>query len=547
MRTDPRRPYAPSAVRRRFVRWVAVDPVMSGTGIGARRRIITVPRGVAGIWGTMYVLVGLTGTRLTTTTLGNQWQLLPIDELSTRPIESTWFMHIQPPLWNLTIGMLERWSPLPTALNLQFVLLVCGMVTAGGITLVLQRMGVRTWAAMAIGLAVTLTGDVLFAGFRPGYELPTAALLVAVLVAVSGDWSKRPLRTALCTSAAVTALALTRGQYHPLFVVVVLAAVTWLQRAHLDRRRVLAAAALPVLLIGGWMAKNWVLFGTPTTSSWTGMNMLRSVQPAIDRDDLAALRANGTISDIGVAGAFLNYDSYQRAVDPCQPSRAAVLSLDMRTPPGTGPAVTAQAAPNFNYECYLQVFEVAGDDASAMIRSHPGAWLTARWWAANNWLGETPRMPAEGPLATGLARLSWLTEWRVPHPGLGVDDPYQQLWAHSVSINLVMLLATPVVALRGLARLWKRRMASAADQVSMLWITASLVTGWTVATSVLFELGEQERLRIPVTPIVLAFFAVTIIEASRSLLALQHRHAVTDGDDRATRPRVAGDVRVELS
>src|SRR5687768_7475998 len=64
----------------------------------------------AGAWVVVYLLVWATGQRFSTAYLDYGWQLVPWDTLSTRPLQSVWFLHIQPPLWNLSLGGLARVS-----------------------------------------------------------------------------------------------------------------------------------------------------------------------------------------------------------------------------------------------------------------------------------------------------------------------------------------------------------------------------------------------------------------------------------------------------
>lgn len=67
-------------------------------------------------WALAYVIVWTSGQRFSTAYLDYGWQMLPYDTLRADPLGSVWYLHIQPPLWNLTIGCIGRWSPFPAAL-----------------------------------------------------------------------------------------------------------------------------------------------------------------------------------------------------------------------------------------------------------------------------------------------------------------------------------------------------------------------------------------------------------------------------------------------
>jgi hypothetical protein len=475
---------------------------------------------------TVYALVGLTGTRLRTDTLHVQWQLLPLDELTAHPFSSTWYLHVQPPLWNVTIGVLARWSPLPLAVSLQALMLVSGAVLAGCTAAVMRRLRLPPAAAVVLALLSTVNSSVLYSGFRARYELPVAALVMASVWAACSNWAERPRRAALLTATLLTMLGLTRSLYHPVFVVAVLGGLLWLNRAHLTPRLAAAALSIPVVLLGGWMAKNQVMFGTPTVSSWSGMNLLRSVQPALTEDDIAQSAAAGEVSDIGRIGAFASYETYAPFVDGCRRRHSdPALTIEMRAPGPNAQGFDATTTPNFNDECFLPLYRQAGADARSLMVNHPAAWVRARYWSVNNWLGEASDDVADGPVSQMLRPLNWLVVVPVAHPGLPVPEPADRLWARDDSISLTVLVATPFVIVAGLRALWRSRRhavhrappAEAAahhagpDEAAAVWITAGLIVGWTAFAGITFELGEQARLRSPIDPLLIALPAAAAV------------------------------------
>ncbi len=69
------------------------------------------------VWLLVLLGVDLTGTTSTPTSFKNLWQLVPYENLTADPFGSVWNLHIQPPLWNLAIGLIGRWSPLPESIS----------------------------------------------------------------------------------------------------------------------------------------------------------------------------------------------------------------------------------------------------------------------------------------------------------------------------------------------------------------------------------------------------------------------------------------------
>ena len=466
-------------------------------GLVARRRGTGEPAVAAALWAAVYAAVSVTGERLSTTVLEVQWQLLPLDVLRAHPFRSVWHLHTQPPLWNLLVGCIDRWSPLSLAVSMQLVLVASGCVLAACIAWILRALGLARTPVLVLTAIATLNGSVLFAALRPQYELPVAAMLAGLVVLAMRAPGARSGRVLVLASVVVTALVLTRSLYHPVVIPIVLGIVWWLHAGHVRRRDVIVAVAIPLVLVGGWAVKNEVLFDRPTLASWTGMNLLRSVAPALEEDDVDELRRSGAI-DLP-DGTFLPLADYRGVVPPCTPAHDdPALTVESR------PVVTTEddLAPveeitNFNHECFLPVYDAARDDAVAMARAHPSRWLLARVWSLNNWF-ELPKPPTSSPLSTMISKLTTVALLGVAHPGLPSSWP--PFWVNHWTWTLTIPLAS-VVLLVAAVRRGRRRRAP----IDGGFVLAGFLLAWTFAAGIAFELGEQARFRAPTDPLVLAF------------------------------------------
>lgn len=454
----------------------------------------------AGGWLVVYVVVWATGQRFDASYLDYGWQIVPWDTLSSRPLQSVWYLHIQPPLWNLTLGGAAKVSPFPDAFTLQVVLAAFGAAGAAAAAVIARRGRLGTAAAVAVALVATANPDVLRNAFEPRYETVTSTLLLAVVVALARfaaqpTWRRGPLWVA----AGGTAVVLTRSLYHPLWLALLLVAAFVLARRHLDRRQVLAAVALPLLLIGGWMAKNQALYGRATLSSWFGMNLQRAVIPPLDRDELVRMYEEGDVSEIAMIGPFGAYELYAEAMPPCVPEHRDP-SVDTAT------RTTDDYSPNFNYECYLPVFDQAGDDAWAVIREHPGTFLEGRLWSARTiWAVDS------GPTTAHSA--SWLMRTlddvysvvRVDYRGeineRGFGSPIFGNIAAPADFAVSQILLYAGVGIAGLWQLVRFR-RRADDAWAAVLVTTAYIAAFTFIVGITGELGEQARFRTMTDPLV---------------------------------------------
>ena len=172
------------------------------------RASAAVPAGLA--WAVAYAVIAVSGVRFSTAYLNYGWQLAPWDILSRDPLRSAWYLHIQPPLWNLALGVPARLSPFSDAITLQLLMAAIGVVATMLAARLAERLGAGRRAATIVALVAMLHPEVLKGAFEPNYELAVAALLLAVLV-VAARAERRGPRALVELSVVLTVLVMTRS------------------------------------------------------------------------------------------------------------------------------------------------------------------------------------------------------------------------------------------------------------------------------------------------------------------------------------------------
>lgn len=463
------------------------------------------------LWLLVLLGVDLTGNHFDAASFKNLWQLVPYENLTADPFGSVWNLHIQPPLWNLLIGVVGRWSPLSESMSFALFMASFGFVAAVLLCDTLRRVGVRTRWAVALTLFVMCAPDVLVNAFEPRYELAVTAGLVAMAwIIVRGTEAPSRGRWLLALSITATAVTMTRTMYHPVWLALVVGAFAWRWRGEVGHRSIAVALAIPLVVVGGWMSKNEYLVGRFTLSTWTGMNLQRASIPVLSPADKQTMLAAGDLSPVAAVGAFASYDYYLPAVGPCVPKdESPVLSRLTRDGPF--------AIPNFNARCFLPVYDLARHDAEAAIRAHPEAYLNGRWWSSRRWftleesLENSKSKPAQVLhrgyrfAEVGLPGTLSMDGWSSPL--LGPTSPIYHFSVLALACSIAVV-ATAVVALR------RRR-----SEFSDLQVFIGFLTVWTFALGVLFELGEQPRFRSMIDPLVFAFGIVALVRGVNALRA----------------------------
>lgn len=499
----------------------AADPLTGEPGAGAigHGRSAGSRAGVLAVIGTFLavrVVYIATGGRFSTDVLRYSWQLLEPSALRADPFGSVALLHSQPPLFNLFVGIVERWSPFPAGLSFQFLYLASGLTMVLALRALLAEVGCSEVGATVGALVVALNPVVLSYETTVTYEIPVATgLVIAVWLAARFARTRRTGDLVGCVLAATFA-TLTRALLHPVWLVAFVAIVLLATRASLRRRTVLAVIAVPVVLVGGWVLKNQILFGEPSLSSMAGSSLGRGVIATMPRTVVDDLVRSGSITPAARVRPFSTYDAYLPAIGRCRTTwtQPVVRTLIKRS--GIG---------NFNADCYLRVDHQQLDNALVLLRERPGDYLGTRSAPA--------AMHFVHGLAPGLGTQAdnWVYEGlgRVWDPALmRVDvDVRDGGWNMPLLPNLpdtqmsVTLLAATCFVLgvgtRSAVRLLRPSDERRPEDVGRVLI--ALTVGFIALVSILTEFGENGRFRFLVDPLVLGLAVGMLVTTAARVLA----------------------------
>jgi hypothetical protein len=474
----------------------------------------------AAIWSAVYGLIWATGQGFSTNFLMYGWQIVPYPTLSSHPLSSIWYLHIQPPLWNLLLGSVGRWSPLSTALSLQLLSLVLGALLAGFLGSLLVRVGVAHRCAVVLALFATLNPPVLRLAFDAQYELAVALGIVVVLWGVAAPMSTRPAHRFVVVSIVATSIVMTRSLYHPVWLALLLGPMVVAARRQVTRRALSAIVMIPVITVGGWMLKNEILFGQASLSTWTGMNLQKSVSTMFTDDELQQIADAGHISLVTVVGPFQPYANYASAVPPCSPIHLdPAVSLQQSTEPSVGIGGANFFTPNYNYECFIPLYDIAGDDAIYLSTHYPGRWLAGRAWSIRAWFSSgTMNERSSSIVLRALDNVYGAARLDLPAPVVSTDG-----WGSARAflaplgeddVSWLLVGCSAIVLIGGASSLRSRVQRRPLDALAKVTVVAAFTLMWTLSVGVVGELGEQARFRTMTDPFVTALGIVVAARAA---------------------------------
>jgi hypothetical protein len=437
------------------------------------------------------------------------------DALKHHLLQSLWYDHAQPPGLNLVWGLALKASPEAPDRFLWPIFLAMGLATSLALLHLLKRVGLPPVAAVVVtGLwtvsptAILLETYLLYTPFEV-----LGVLLVALLVA---RWVERSRPIDLVAlGLLVAALGLTRATFHLVWLLGVFALAALLRR---DRWRTAAVwSLLPLLLVGGWYAKNQAEFGFFGPSSWMGNNLSRITveqMPESERGRLAT-GTPGELSYVANTPAFATFDEMELDVaqNPAHSGPHGVQILDE-----VHRAKPLDHFPNQRYRGYLKVSRMRLHDAGWVIDHRPGAYARGIQRAASVTFGSPDDFFGYGPNADHIRGLisaerwaggGWSTQPPPADPSMGRWRAYGQHEWLVLAAYLLVLFAVPVRWLR-------RRSWSAPDGalavVAVTWATVAYLTVLTMA----LDFGENNRFRSVTDPAVLVLLAWLLTSRRRA-------------------------------
>jgi hypothetical protein len=464
----------------------------------------------------------LAGVQFDSSFLPLAQQHLELAHLEDRLLESIWYLHAQPPLFNLLLGLALKVSPfsLPTTLHGLYLLL--GWVLIGLVYVLLRDLAVPRWVAIAGAVVVCCGPTVVLYEHWPSYEYPLAVMVTASAV-VTLRWARTGATRWLATAATLAAACVaTRALFTPIWLAGVVAILLAVRRPARGWRPALFAVGLPVLVIAGLMLKNQLLFDTPLLSSWGGWNLQRVTVDELRPEVRQRLIDDGTLTPMANIPVQLRLEAYAAETEPCTSSHPEVEVLTEPT--------KSNGWENFNAECYLPITREALDNAIAAGLAEPRN--TARVWVGSFQIWAEPSS-LYAFVHENRQEIEELDRWYrmlvladvawnpVVETNAGFYLPLGTpggRWRISLTI-IVGTLAAIALGGRSGWRIARGRGGPRDAQLAMIGFTVLAVT----LTGNLLEIGENNRFRFVVEPVTLAVVVAVVTELVRRVRAALHR------------------------
>ena len=450
------------------------------------------------------------GVRFDDTPLTWFWQYLDVALLKEHLAESLLYLHSQPPLFNLFLGVVLKLFPGHYVSAFQVAFLAMGIGLYASLFLVMRRLGISSWLGLILStLFIASPSFVLYEEWLFCTLPVTLALVLSVLFLqsfVESGGGTSAIGFVLC----LLLLCGTWALFHLVYLVVVTGGLLVLLPG---KRSILLKAAVPVMcLVVALYAKNLVLFGHFGPSTWLGMNVARITLQRASRAERTQLVTAGKISRIALMRPFQTIEAYPARYGQA-PGFESVPSLREVT--------KSTGAPNLNHLGYVTLSEQYLRDSLVLVWNRPRVY--ARGVRAA-WLYYFTSTSAPGHLTANIDRLDLPTRlWdRLFYGRVSFEVPVDR--NSQRPLHVVLLVALPLVWLVSL-RMALGSPAGGAD----LSHDQRLLVGymcfnilWVAVVGNSIEVGENNRFRFTTDPLSIVLAGLVV----QRLLRLRSRPPV---------------------
>ncbi len=426
----------------------------------------------------------LAGVRFDASPLSYYLQYIDPSLLQDSLLESVFYLHGQPPLFNLFLGVVLKLFPSSYLLAFAMIYMGLGLTLLLTTYAVLVRTGVPVWLGAVIALVFYANPVTILYENWLFYAYPVA-VMVSLSALVLQRYADRPRRLDLgLFFVLVTMLALTWAGFHLVWVVATVALLLISVRARV--REVAIAGGICLLVVTSVYVKNYAVFGTFGFGTiYPKINLaLMTTMRLPQRQQLVA---DGVLS--------------RTSLIPVYKGRLP----DYRLPPSprTGVAVLDQVwksggYSNWHHIAYLEIADRYYQDARWVLSEHPEVYLKSvrrnviRYFSPAN-----DTYPFLGPGTANTAALqraitvsNLVLTGQTKKGGVG--------WFLVVAIPLSILLAGWLLTRRG--RDWANARCDAPLPRRSTIAFCVVTLAYLFLVTVLISVEDQNRYRAMVSP-----------------------------------------------
>lgn len=439
--------------------------------------------------------------------INDYWQLIDPLLLRTDLWRSLFYLHSQSPMLNLFTGLVLQYFPSAHQDVFHTIYYLTGLIFAWSVYRLGLALELPAWLSLIASVLFTISPPVALYEHWLFYTYPIAAALALSGVALYHFHRRRKFMWGLLFFSLLAFIALSWSLFHLLWMSAITAILLVIFP---NRKTVLLAALLPILIVIGWYGKNYFLFGEFTASTWAGMNLSHPTTLRLSEQERTRMIQAGELS------LFANYPSFS--------GPETYLNLLPGTPTTGIPLLDttkkSNGRSNFHNLVYVETGKYYQQDALRVIRSHPSLYLSSIIQSFYIFFHSASDYDFLGYNRQSIPTFD--TTWNRLFFGQWQINETLEERTSTLSLRhtgWLVLLAFLIALFGSIRHLWRQR-KGLGDTKNMLILFMGFNLLYVTFAGNLFDLGENNRFRFVVDSFILLQFLFVIISGLRQNRAM---------------------------
>lgn len=433
------------------------------------------------------------GIRFTGDTYLGYWQFIDPVLLRTDLWRSVFYLHSQPPLINLLTGIVLQIFPADSTEIFHILYFIAGMMLGTSIYFLGVSLHFPNWlSAMAAAWFIVSPGTVLYEHWLM-YAYPLTMMLTLAGICLYQFIVTKKIFWGLLFFALLSAISLTWSLFHLIWM---LGFGAILLIVFPERKKIVFAALIPMLLVTAWYAKNFLIVGEFSASSWAGMNLSKVATFRISEKERTGMVKAGELSKFALILPFRNPSAYLKLLPDTPLTGIPVLDEPD----------TSLGGRNHHHLVYVEASKYYLRDALYIIRVRPDSYLRSIGQAVYIYFHSPSDFELIGDNRKYIQTFDlW---WNRIFYGQWQTDETSVERNSTISgehIGWGIVIVFLINAAGSVNFLWKKRSQLAAPETMLVFFMAYNIFFVTLVGN-LMDIGENNRFRFTVDPFLLILF-----------------------------------------
>lgn len=449
------------------------------------------------------------------------WQNVDIWLLKTDLLRSIWYLHSQPPFYNLFIGIILKLFPVYFTVVFELIYHFLGLLLGLCLYSIIKNLTNNKLLSFLISTLFVISPSVILFEGLFFYDFIVVVTLVLVLFFFQKFVYTNNTGYLVAFFSTAAFLVLTRRVFHLVWFVVLTAMLLYFYRH--EWKRILLSLSIPLLLIVFWYGKNLYYFGNFDASSWTGMGFFKTAAYSLTQDERQRLFSDGIVSE----NIFYGSDPFRI---PVLSLTTTSLSKSTIAVPVVGNYMKKDGGINYNYYAYINLSKELKNEFISILKHRPAVYAkglvvttiiffspASGYFAAsenNNAIDVNYQLVKKWDILFDRLiygqPLSWGGDKLKNYLSQTLNIKSTQAW-RLLSPGILLIAVYLISTIYGLSIIFRKNSISINGLSFYLTITFIIINVLYVsAVGILAEAGENQRHRFIIEPFVWVLFSMFI-------------------------------------